>query len=237
MLHIQKISSLYLVTKLRSWCNWLIIQWLMTSSPKVSHYLHVQVIMDSYKSRHFKYNLNENGIVIVSSNEIHSANELTVILKRFKNNVAYFGYSKNTFFIQTNVSSLYKPARWSHIFIHIVQKPCESSNSIIHPKFATQYSNVHLLFLSSYIKFKSNYILYHIHLWIWMYTPSFFFIFSLSLSLSLSFSFYQYLFHRIRIIMYPLRLVMLSSFAYFVNPPVWCFQLVTLFDIIFFWNV
>ena len=40
----------------------------MNSSPEVSHYLHVKVIKDSNKSRHLKYNLNENGIVIVSSN-------------------------------------------------------------------------------------------------------------------------------------------------------------------------
>ena len=48
---------------------------------------------------------------------------------------------------------------------------------------------------------------------------------------SVFFPYYQYLFLHICIIMYPLRVVMLSSFSYFVNPPVWCFRLVTLFYI------
>ena len=97
--------------------------------------------------------------------------------------MAYLGYSQNLFCIQTKVYSLYKPARWSHIFIHIVQKPRESSHSIIHPKLATQYSNVHLLFLSSYIKLKSNYIVPHTSVNLDVH-PLFLFS-SLSLSLSL----------------------------------------------------
>ena len=86
----------------------------------------------------------------------------------------------------------------------------------VHSKLATQYSNVHLLFLSTYIKWNLT-TLYHIHLWILMYIPSFSFLLS-SISLSLSFPFYQYLFHHIRIIMYSLRVVVLSKLCLLCQP-------------------
>ena len=93
------------------------------------------------------------------------------------------GYSKNLFCIQTKVYSLCKPARWSHRSIHIVQKPHESSHSIIFPKSATQYSNEHLLFYLHISNWNPT-TLHHIHLWILMYTPFFGLFFFLSLSLS-----------------------------------------------------
>ena len=164
---------------------------------------------------------------------IHAANELTVILKPdFKTMWLTWDTPKTCFVYQTKVYSLYKPARWSHIFIHIVQKPRLLILWYI-PSWPPNFQMCIFFFIFIY----QTEIQLHCTTYIcesWCTPPLFLFSF---FSLSLSFPFYQYLFHHIRIIMFPLRVVMLSSFAYFVNPPVWCFRLVTFFDLIFFWNV
>ena len=155
----------------------------------------------------------------------------------YEKRVAYLGYSRNLFCIQTKVYSLYKPAHWSHISIHIVQKPRESSHSIICSKLATQYSNVHLLFLIFIYQIEIQlHCTTYIRSWCIPPPPALLSFFLLSLSLSL-FPLLPIFVPPYSYFMYPLRVVMLSNFAYSVDPLVWCFRLVTLFDIIFFWNV
>ena len=137
--------------------------------------------------------------------------------------MAYLGYWLNTV-LYTNISRLrlagpgLKPARWFHIHIHIVRISRVFSFYYI-PSWPLNIQ-ICIFFFNLYISNWTPTTTYICESW--CASPLSFFPFFFCL-----FPLLPIFFLHICIIMYPLRVVILSSIAYFVNPPVWCFRLVT----------